>query len=142
MPVPAEPVRPVTEAAIGHALASHDRTSIQAGRHLTKNSGTAVTSFHKSHRYDADGPTPHHGQDDAARAFHVAALGVDSMLDCHLGMRAGGRASKSQVPHRIVRYESRLPLAAAGKMRCESMRKSTETASRHTARTGIRSSAG
>jgi hypothetical protein len=77
MTVPAEPVHPVAEAAIGHALASHDRTSIQAGRHLTIKSSTAVTSFHKSHRYDADGPTPHHGQDDAAGAFHVAALGAD-----------------------------------------------------------------
>jgi hypothetical protein len=75
--VPAEPVWPVTEAAIGHALASRDRTSVQAGRHLTKKSRTAVTSLRKSHRYDADGPTPYHGQDDAARAFHVAGLGVD-----------------------------------------------------------------
>jgi hypothetical protein len=96
MTVPAEPVRPVAEAAIGHALASHDRTSVQAGRHLTKKFRTAVTSFHKSHRYDADGPTPYYGQDDAAGAFHVGGLGADSMLDCHLGMRAGAGQAKAK----------------------------------------------
>jgi hypothetical protein len=94
--VPAGPVWPLAEAAIGHALASHDRTSVQAGRYLTKKSRTAVTLFHKSHRYDADGPTPDQGQDDAAGAFHVGGLGADSMLDRHLGMRAGAGQAKAK----------------------------------------------
>jgi hypothetical protein len=73
--VPMESVRPVAEAAIGHALASHDGASVEAARHLTKESGAAVASFDKSHRYSANGAAPHHGQDDAARAFHVATSG-------------------------------------------------------------------
>jgi hypothetical protein len=73
--VPVESMREMAEAAIGHALAGHDRPSVRALRHLTKESGAAVTSFRESHRHGADGTGTHHGQDDAARAFHVAASG-------------------------------------------------------------------
>ena len=69
--VPVQSVQPVAETAIGHALASHDGTPVEAAHHLAKGPGTAVSSRHKSHRYSADGSTTHHGQDDAARAFHV-----------------------------------------------------------------------
>jgi hypothetical protein len=72
--MPMETVKPAAEAAIGHAPASHDRATVQATRHLAKESGAAVTPFHESHRYSADGPATHYGQDDAARAFHVATL--------------------------------------------------------------------
>jgi hypothetical protein len=36
MAVPVESVQPVAEAAIGHALARHDGTPVQAARHFAK----------------------------------------------------------------------------------------------------------
>ena len=47
--MPVELVRPAAEAAIGHAVASHDRATVQATRHLAKQSGAAVTSLDESH---------------------------------------------------------------------------------------------
>lgn len=82
MAVPVESAWPAAETAIGHALTGHDRASVEAGRHFANESRTAVTTPDESHRCGANGPTPHHGQDDAARAFHVAALAADAMLDC------------------------------------------------------------
>ena len=61
-----EPVRPAAEAAIGRTPASRDGASVQATRHLTKESTTAVTLLDKSHRYSTDGAATHHGRDDAA----------------------------------------------------------------------------
>jgi hypothetical protein len=71
--VPVKSVRQAAEATIGHTLARHEAASDEVARHLMKESGTAVAALHESHRYAANGATPHHSQDDAARAFHVAA---------------------------------------------------------------------
>ena len=73
MAMAVEMVREAPEAAIGHALAPHDGASVQAGRHPTKESRSAITALDKTRRHGADCPTPHHGQDDATRAFHVVA---------------------------------------------------------------------
>jgi aromatic ring-opening dioxygenase LigB subunit len=75
MPVTVESVREITEAAIDDVPARHDGASVQAARHLAQISVTAVASPDKAHRYSADGPASHHGQYDATRTLHVAALG-------------------------------------------------------------------
>jgi hypothetical protein len=54
------------EAAIGHALACRDETSIRAARYLAKEAGAAIASPHKSHRYRGNRGGTHHGQEDAA----------------------------------------------------------------------------
>jgi hypothetical protein len=73
--VPVESVRTSAEAAIGDPLARRDRPSVQVAPHFTRESRAAVTSLRKSQRHGADGSATHHGQDDAARAFHGAAFG-------------------------------------------------------------------
>jgi hypothetical protein len=75
MPVTVEVAREMTEAAVDHIPAGHDGASIRAARYLTQITLAAVTSPDKAHRYGADGPAPHYGQDDATRALHVAAFG-------------------------------------------------------------------
>src|SRR5579863_7620547 len=82
MTMAVELVREAAEATIGHALAPRGGTSVRARDDLTNQSRTTIAPLDKAHRYGADGAAPHHGQDDAARAFHGAALGVGSMLDC------------------------------------------------------------
>jgi len=71
MTMSVESVGEMAEAAISHALASRDGAPVQAVRHFAKESRTAVTVLGEAHGYGADGPAPHHGQDDAARAFHM-----------------------------------------------------------------------
>ena len=70
-----EMAREASEAAIGHTVAGDVRPSVEAARHLTNKAGAAVMSIDKARRHGADGPAAHHGQDDAARTFHVTALG-------------------------------------------------------------------
>ena len=70
-----EMVREAPEAAIGHTLAGDVRSSVETARYLAKESRAAIILIDKAHRDCADGPAAHHGQDDAARTFHVTALG-------------------------------------------------------------------
>jgi hypothetical protein len=143
VPVPVQSVQAVAETAIGHALASHDGTPVEAAHHLAKGPGTAVSSRHKSHRYSADGPTTHHGQDDAARAFHVAApeqFQYWIIAELQPSRRAG--QVKSAYHRLIVRQQWRSRSAAAGKMPRERPRERAESAARHFSRAGLARSAG
>jgi hypothetical protein len=63
------------EAAIGYATAHCDETPVRAARDFTQQAGTAIAPPHKPHRYRADRRATHHGQKDAARAFHGAVSG-------------------------------------------------------------------
>ncbi len=71
MAVPMESMRRATEAAISHA-AILGPPSVRVGPLV----GSAITAPHKTHRHGADGCRTHHGQDHAARAFHVAAPAI------------------------------------------------------------------
>jgi hypothetical protein len=71
--VPVESVN--AEAAIGYAAARRDETPVRAARDFTQQAGTAIAPPHKPHRYRADRRATHHGQKDAARAFHGAVSG-------------------------------------------------------------------
>jgi hypothetical protein len=71
--VPMESVN--AEAAIGYATARCDETPVRAARDFTQQAGTAIAPPHKPHRYRADRRATHHGQKDAARAFHGAVSG-------------------------------------------------------------------
>jgi hypothetical protein len=87
------------EAAIGHATARCDETSIRAARDFTQQAGTAIAPPHKPRRYRADRRAPHHGQKDAARAFHWAASGQIfkgrvEFVAGNLGWRAAARQVK------------------------------------------------
>jgi len=108
MAVPMESARPAAEAAIGHAPAGGDEAPIRAAHHFTKQAGAAIAPPHKTHRYRADRRATHHGQDDAARAFHMAAS--DQILErrdqtgCGSLLRhaAACEASKRRIFHGIV----------------------------------------
>jgi hypothetical protein len=90
-------VREPPEAAIGHALACRVGSSVATGRHLADEAGATVVSIDKAHRYRANGPTAHHGQDDAARAFHVTAFGkIHGKGFEHLGTRRQGGQEKRE----------------------------------------------
>src|SRR5437879_3366246 len=96
--MPVKSMRHTAEAAIGCAAIG---PAVRA-RHR-RAPGPAALSRHKAHRHGADGCRSHHGQDDAARAFHVAALGYARRTADSLS--AGGQeASKSQLLHGIVRH--------------------------------------
>src|SRR5512140_2731047 len=98
--VPAESMRPAAEAAIGHA-AIFPGPPVRPARQLGNASGTAVASPHESHRYRANVRGTHHGQDDAARAFHVAAPRL--FLNGQQSPSPGGsEASESRSFHGIV----------------------------------------
>jgi hypothetical protein len=58
MTMPVELVREAAEAAIGHALARGDGTSVRARRHLTNQSRATIAALDKAHRHSADGPLP------------------------------------------------------------------------------------
>jgi hypothetical protein len=75
MAVAVEPARSTAEAAIGHAPARRDEPPVRATRHFAKQAGAAIAPPRKTHRYRADRGGTHHGQDDAARAFHGVASG-------------------------------------------------------------------
>lgn len=70
------PVESATaEAAMGYATARCDETPVRAARDFTQQAGTAIAPPYKPHRYRADRRATHHGQKDAARAFHGAVSG-------------------------------------------------------------------
>src|ERR1700675_1782566 len=98
--VPVESMRRATAAAIAHA-AIWPEPSMRVARHLCHGSGTAVTPPHKAHRYRAGRGGTHHGQDDAARAFHMARpWGVaERPIVSHPGT---ARQVKAGPPHGIV----------------------------------------
>ena len=121
------------EAAICRG-ATLNEASIRVARSIWHASGTAIDTRHKTHRYRADRRGTHHGQDDAAGTFHDAALETIVSLFRHARL---GEASESPFFHSIVQREMPLASAAAGKMRSERMRKSTEAPARHRARSGI-----
>ena len=73
--VAVESARSTAEAAIGYALARRDEPPIRATGHVAKQAGATIAPPHKTHRYRADRGSTHHGQDDAARAFHGVASG-------------------------------------------------------------------
>jgi hypothetical protein len=75
MPVPVKSMRCAAEAAIGRAAI---RLAVQS-RHCRK-PGTAVASPHQTHRHGAGGRSTHHGQNDTARAFHVAASVFEGLI--------------------------------------------------------------
>ena len=74
MAVTMEMVRPAAETAIGRRTACRNRPSVEIAAGFAHETWTAVRSFDEAHRDGADRPAPHHGQDDAARALHDAAL--------------------------------------------------------------------
>ena len=84
MAVTMEVVRPAAETAIGRRAACRDRPLVEIADDFAR---TAVTSFDEAHRDGADGRAPHHGQDDAAGAFHDAALD-----GCFVAMWSGIKA--------------------------------------------------
>jgi hypothetical protein len=93
----AVPVESATaEAAMGHATAGRDETPVRAARDFPQQAWAAIAPSHKTHRYRADRRATHHGQEDAARAFHGAAsgrifkCGIESVVG-NLGRRAGAR---------------------------------------------------
>ena len=73
MAVAMESARSTAEAAIGNAPAGRDQTPVRTEGGFTRQAGAAIAPPHKTHRYRADRRSAHHGQDDAARAFHDAA---------------------------------------------------------------------
>jgi hypothetical protein len=88
------------EAAIGYATARCDETPVRAARDFTQQAGTAIAPPHKTHRYRADRRATHHGQENAARAFHAAVSG--SIFKGRIEFVAGNlvrRAGARQVKH-------------------------------------------
>ena len=73
--VAVESARSTAEATIGYAFAGRGEPSVRATGHAAKKAGATITPPHKTHRYRADRGGTHHGQDDAARAFHGVASG-------------------------------------------------------------------
>src|SRR5215218_607368 len=65
--MPMDPMRCDAEAAVGGAAIG---PAVGAGH--GRQAGSAIAAWHQPHRHRAGGGTPHHGQDDAARAFHGA----------------------------------------------------------------------
>ncbi len=95
--VPVESVN--AEAAIGYTAAHCDETPVRAARDFMQQAGTAIASPYKPHRYRADRRTTHHGQKDAARAFHDADSGWIFKVRLefgagNLGRRAAARQAK------------------------------------------------
>src|ERR1035437_8085151 len=72
MAVRVESMRCAAETTIHRAAIFHE-PPVRVARSIWNASGTAIDLRHKTHRYRADGRGTHHGQDHAARAFHVAA---------------------------------------------------------------------
>jgi hypothetical protein len=95
--IPVESVN--AEAAIGHTAAHCHETPVRAARDFTQQAGTAIASPYKPHRYRADRRTTHHGQKDAARAFHGAVSDWIFKVRIefgsgNLGRRAAARQAK------------------------------------------------
>src|ERR1700732_4044555 len=91
MPMPMPSMWPAAETIIG-------RVAISCGAAvwgvLRRRLRAAIASWHKTHRYGANGRGPHHGQDDSARALHgVAPAAFQWMFDS--GSFAANQASKS-----------------------------------------------
>src|SRR5260370_20093850 len=96
-----ETMRCATEAAVSHTAVLRP-PSIRVGP-LPR---PAVPSRHETHRHGADSRRTHHGQDHAARAFHVAVPPCCSVPEVSDSLSLeGSEASKSQPPHRIVRHK-------------------------------------
>ena len=70
---------------------------------------TAVVSPHQTHRYGADRRGAHHGQNDAARAFHGEVPSAKGLFaDSQQFPSAGaGQARESRSTHGIVRQSAR-----------------------------------
>ena len=99
MKMPVEPMHPAAEAAIGHAAIAPAIRIVDQ-----RVTGAAISARHKTHRHRADGSCPHHGQNDAARAFHGEAPVL--FQDCSEAdplSFGGGEASGSEPLQIIVR---------------------------------------